>query len=530
MANTYHQQSIIDECENNLYAFATYLNPYYMYGDIHEEVFSWLGDGDSALRQLLLLPRGHLKSHCIAVFCVWKVTYEPWTTIVYLSSQDDLAKAQLYAMKTMMQSNRYKILWPEMFSEEKGEKGTWSAYAFDVDHPARKDRGIRDHTVLVKTVKSNAQGLHCDGLVGDDVVVPQFADTEVGRKELSNSLGYFSSILNPGGWMKYVGTRYHPRDAYDSMIKAKVQIWDSEKQDYVGERPVWDVKERVVESSPDRSGTGQFLWPKTESPLDPGKSYGFDIEELAKIRADYVSHGSLTHYYAQYYNDPNDVGTQRIDRGLFQYYDRKHITIDGTTVKHRNNRLNVTCAMDVAWSESSGADYTAIAVIGVDSEGFIYVLDLIRFKTSKFQEYYDAAVSLQQQWGFRKMLVESNAGGNFVAQEIEALVRRNGGNLVVDRRPSTWRQGSKQEKWAAILEPRYESRTIYHFKGGVTPYYEEEVLTAKPRHDDLKDAVTAAISISKPPAARKIIDYDEINNNVVSLNKRFGGRRRIKHA
>jgi len=428
-------------------------------------------------------------------------------------------------MKSMMTSDIYTAIWPEMFAENKGERGVWSAYAFDVDHPDRKAHGVRDHTVIIKTVKSNAQGLHSDGLVFDDVVVPQFADTAVGRNELSKSLGYFSSILNPGGWIKAVGTRYHPKDAYQSMIAARKGIWDEIEGAFTKEEPLWDVKERVVEDSPDRSGTGRFLWPRTQSTRDE-KSYGFDIRELAKIKADYQSHQGTVHFYSQYYNDPNDVGTNRIGRDKFQYYDQKHIVVSNGTVKHRGNRLNVYAAMDVAWSDHSKADYTAIAVIGIDSEGFIYVLDLIRFKTSNFQEYYESCVSLQQQWGFRKMVVETNAGGALVAQEIESLVRRNGGNLVVDRRASTSHQGTKAERWAAVLEPRYESKTIWHAKGGYTPTLEEELVSSKPAHDDLKDALCAAVSTAKPPASKRL-DYKEMNNGKIVYG-RFGGRVRVR--
>jgi hypothetical protein len=92
------------------------------------------------------------------VYAVWRITYQPWNTFVYLSSQEDLAKAQLYVIKSMMTSDRYRLYWPEMFNDD-GKDGTWSAYAFDVDHPERKERGIRDHTMIVKTVKSNSQGL-----------------------------------------------------------------------------------------------------------------------------------------------------------------------------------------------------------------------------------------------------------------------------------------------------------------------------------------------------------------------------------
>ena len=60
--------------ENDLFLFAKYVNPHYMYGDIHAQVFKWLAEDGLHNHQLLLMPRGHLKSHCIAVWCVWLIS------------------------------------------------------------------------------------------------------------------------------------------------------------------------------------------------------------------------------------------------------------------------------------------------------------------------------------------------------------------------------------------------------------------------------------------------------------------------
>lgn len=520
--------SIRDACESDLFTFARVMNPTYMYGDIHEEVFSWLSDPNASERQLLLLPRGHLKSHCIAVYCAWIITKNPWITIVYLASQEDLGKAQLYAIKQIMTSDTYLQLWPSMFSEEsaniKGERGAWSAFAFDVDHPDRKRRKVRDHTMIVKTVKSNAQGLHCDGLVYDDVVVPQFASTQTGRTELSRSLGYFNSILNPGGWIKAVGTRYDPSDAYQSMIDASYPVWDENTGEEVGQVKLWDVLEKVVEDSIDRSGRGLYLWPRTESPAT-GESYGFDINTLSKIKASYVAHEGLINFYSQYYNDPNAPGTERISRDKFQYYDPKNIKVSEERVYYNRQYLRVYCAMDVAWTDKDTSDFTAIAVIGIDKDGYIYVLDVDRFKTTDFLEYYERVQQLQLIWKFRRMLVETNAGGYLVAQEIEKFVRRNGGSLVVDRRPSTGRLGSKEERWASVLEPRYDSKSVFHKRGGLTQVLEEELVAARPKNDDLKDALCAAISIAVPPMGA--YEVNDVNyDNVVA--GRFGGRVRVR--
>jgi hypothetical protein len=50
----------------------------------------------------------------------------------------------------------------------------------------------------------------------------------------------------------------------------------------------------------------------------------------------------------------------------------------------------------------------------------------------------------------------------------------------------------------------------------------EEIVLERPPHDDLKDALTTAITIAVQPSRPK---YD---NNVVPIkfNRRFGGRRR----
>ena len=513
------KQEVVDICEHNLFAFAKLINPHYVYGDIHEELFAWLQSGISD-RQLALLPRGHLKSHCIAVYCVWRITFQPWISIVYMSAGEDLAKDQIYAIKNMLTSPPYQKYWPEVLENEEGQREQWSAYSFNVDHPERKRRGIRDHSLIVKTVKSNAIGLHCDLVIFDDVVVPAFAYTRTGRAEVNRSLSQFTSILNPGGEIKAVGTRYHPDDAYQSMIEAQVPIWNAEERVFEGTKPLWAVMEYEVEDEGD--GTGFFLWPRVQD-SETGEGYGFDPQILATIRADYASKGEIGQYHSQYYNNPNAVDSQAINRSMFQYYDRQRLEHKGSHWYAGKEKLSIFAAMDVAWTEHDSSDYTAIAIIGLDSEGFIWVLDLIQFKTNNFAQYYDEVISLHYKWGFKKIRVETNAGGQFVKNELERLIRQNGNVLVVEGKATQRNSGNKLERKAATLEWRYDAKTIWHYKGGLISDLEEQVILQKPRHDDLVDALIAAIEISKPPGRRVTMDTEETSN--IIYDSRFGGRR-----
>ena len=99
------------KAEGNLFTFAKLLNPGYVYGEIHKEAFDWLqqyslfGVGESrASNKLLMFPRAHLKSHCMAVWATWIITRHPEVTMLYLSATAELAEIQLYAVKSMMES------------------------------------------------------------------------------------------------------------------------------------------------------------------------------------------------------------------------------------------------------------------------------------------------------------------------------------------------------------------------------------------------------------------------------------------
>ena len=108
MATKRTKEQIKEAAENDLFTFACLVNHNYAYGDIHERVYRWLSNDHASKRQLLLLPRGHLKSHCIATWAAWEITRKPWTSIVYLSAAEDLAKDQIYAIKNMMTSPIYR--------------------------------------------------------------------------------------------------------------------------------------------------------------------------------------------------------------------------------------------------------------------------------------------------------------------------------------------------------------------------------------------------------------------------------------
>lgn len=503
--------SIIDEireaAELDLYTFARLVSPQRLYGDIHKEVFTWLMS-DEKPNQLLLLPRSHMKSHCIAVWCAWWITKHPDTTILYLSATSDLAEKQLFAIKQIIDSDIYRRYWPDMIHPEEGKRAKWSSSEIMVDHPVRVREGVRDPTIRAAGLTTTTTGSHSDVLVPDDVVVPDNAYTEEGRRKVAASMSQMASILNTGGLVKACGTRYHPADQYSLWLTQTMQVYDDDGN-LVDEELIWDIFERTVETN------GVFIWPRESR--DDGKQFGFDRKELARISAMYTDR---TQFFAQYYNDPNDPESNRLDHSRFQYYDQVRLRQEDGTWYLGSKRLNVYAAIDFAFSRSKKADYTAIVVVGMDSEGFIYILDMARFKTDRIADYYERVIALHSKWQFKKLRAEVTVAQSIICNDLKDRIRQEGMTILIDESRPTRNQGSKEERIAAILEPRYENLTIFHYRGGHTPALEEELLLARPQHDDLKDCLASVVEIAKSPSSRHNHDNE---TNVVSFSSRFGG-------
>lgn len=507
------KDKIKELAEKDFVVFAKLVNPSRVYGEVHLEVMRWLSADKASLDQLLLLPRGHMKSHLIAVWCAWHITNHPDTTILYVSATEDLATSQLYAIKNILESEVYRRYWPEMIHPEEAKREEWAAKNIMVDHPLRKERGVRDRTVAARSVGGNTTGLHCDVIVFDDIVVPQNAYTEDGRKKVMASYSQFSSIANAGAITKVVGTRYHGNDIYHNLMEMEAEEYDDEGN-VTHSKKLFDTFIREVYDD-----TGTFLWPREQCPKS-GKWFGFDNTTLAKIRAKYIQAGERAQYYAQYFNNPNDPESDRVDGTNFQYYERRYLTCTDDTWYYNGKPLAVFCAGDLAYTTNAKSDYTAFAVLGLDADGFIYILELDQFKTDKYDVYYKAIYRLWDKWRFKKCRIESNAGANIIVEYIKTEFRKDGAAIAVEGKQS---RGEKVERAAAILEPRYASSSVFHYKGGYTSVYEEQLMLARPAHDDLKDAVSAAMEISKPPSARSSRGTTRRGDNIVT-HERFGGR------
>lgn len=505
-------EEIRQAAESDLSTFISLVAPEQVLGQCHEDVISWWTREDAKSHQLLLFPRDHGKSRLIAYRVAWEITKDPTLRVLYISATANLAEKQLSFIKGILTSPIYRRYWPEHVNEEEGKRTRWTVSEISLDHPLRKKENIRDPSVFTGGLTTSLTGLHCDIAVLDDIVVYENAYTLEGREKVKSQYSLLSSIEGSDAREWVVGTRYHSKDLYNDLMQMVEDVYDDNGEKET-EQSIYEVLEKAVESEGD--GAGEFLWPRQKR--KDGKWFGFDRQILAKKRGQYLDRGQ---FRAQYYNDPTDPDNVPVRKEKFQYFERKFLTRDNGVWYYKSNRLNVFAAVDFAFSLSKKADYTAIVVIGIDSENNVYVLDIDRFKTDRINDYFDHILQLVMKWSFRKIRAEVTVAQSAIVRQLKDLIRQHGLSLSVDEFRPNKSQGNKQERISAVLEPRYDNLQIWHYKGGNTQYLEEELSTRNPAHDDVIDALASAVDMAVKPSSSVIRNK---KSNIIWANSKFRG-------
>ena len=502
------REAIRVQAENDFVFFIKLVAPYLLMGAIHVELAQWLTRQGGKDNKLVLLPRGHMKSKIAAYLAAWWITKNPAETILYVSATSPLAEKQLYQIKQVIDSPVYRRYWPDMIHPEEGKREKWAVEEICVDHPIRKLEGIRDPTVKATGLTGSTTGFHASKVILDDLVVPTNAYTDEGRDKVAALYSQLASIENPGAEEAVFGTRYDPRDLYNTLLLMKESVFDDEGE-VIDESLVYDVFQRVVETD------GEFLWPRQQR--QDGTLFGFDAKILARIKAKYVD---STQYYSQYYNNPNSSDNAPIDSSKFQYYERNLLKQNEGSWFIKERKLNIYAAIDFAFSLSKKADYTALVVVGVDGGGNYYVLEIDRFKTDRIVEYYSHIVKQQQKWGFRKIRAEVTVAQRSIVNELkESYIKPNGISLSIDEYNPSRHEGAKEERIASILEPKYDNLQVWHYRGGNCQSLEEELVMRRPPHDDIKDALANAINIAVIP--KQWSSHASVSS--IKSHPRFGG-------
>lgn len=163
------------------------------------------------------------------------------------------------------------------------------------------------------------------------------------------------------------------------------------------------------------------------------------------------------------------------------------IKYEETPPKQLRPNWKIAIGVDLAISEKTTADFTAVAVLGRSPEGIVHVMDIRRERTS-FASQVELIKSMASKWEPDVIGIESTAYQRAMVQAISAATTYTVRGIKTTKDKITN---------FSPLEARYEHGQVYHSRN-LPPYFEQELLSfPNGEHDDMVDACRLAFEALK---------------------------------
>lgn len=266
-----------------------------------------------------------------------------------------IAKGFLRQIKREFESNALlKELYPDILWENPHrESPKWSE---DEGIVLRRKSNPKESTVEAHgLVDGQPTSRHFSVRVYDDVVTRESVTTPEMIKKTTEAWELSDNLGTEDGIVRTIGTRYHLHDTYNTMMKRKV------------------VTPRLYPATEDGTVEGEPVLLSREA-----------LDEKYRIQGSYV-------FNCQMLQNPIADKSQGFKSSWLQYY------IDNNPEPNKYSTMNKLILIDPANEKKKKSDYTAMWVLGYNSDNKIYVLDMIRDKMN-LHERTTALMDLHKRW------------------------------------------------------------------------------------------------------------------------------------
>jgi predicted phage terminase large subunit-like protein len=441
-------------CKNSLHFLCTKILGYNDWDKVHDDVEEFVNR--KSIRKLLLIPRGHLKTAIVTKgFAIQSLLKNPDVRILIANQVWDKSREMLYEIKQLLTE---KTDLPKLFGDFISER--WREDDIVI---RQRRKALAAPTIGTSGVEAELTSSHYDIIILDDLQGEKNFQTPEQREKVKRYYRSMIDLIEPGGLIIVIGTRWHLDDVYQYII-------DNESEYY-------DISVRkVIEDN-------KIIFPKKfQKKFNPQTKAWDSVPYHCTDYIDYLKKRPSEEFSSQYMNDPIDSQNQIFKKEYFKYYDR------------RPERLFVSMTIDPAISEKQSADYFAINVAGMDENYKIYVLDTLKGHW-KVAESIDNIFSMYQKWHPSVVGLETIAYQKALKSWLEEKMRERGVYFPI----TELRRNTNESKEFRIkaLEPFYRDGLVYH-----APWMkslETELLQfPKGKHDDEIDSLASQLDLLVP--------------------------------
>ena len=418
--------------------------------NFHREIYQMY---ESGLDRIAIgAPRGHAKSTVTdLVYLAWEIVNKKKHFVLLVSDTYSQAVLFLESLKAEFEGNeRLQTFYGDMTSKN------WS------------EGEVVANGIMIKALGAGmkVRGLKYreyrpDLILIDDLENDELVENKDRREKLER---WYNGALIPsmgdGGRVVIIGTILH----YDSLLCKILDIGKYKEYSKKTYRAIND---------------GKALWPEH-----------LDIEQLEKIKKEYIEKGQASLFYSEYMNDPIDKESQEFKREFFQYRTWEEL-----------NRLQTRCylTIDTAISEKASGDYTGLTLNWVDKENK-WTLKAWHERLSP-KGLIDKIFDLHYAFKIDTIGIEETIYLQAIKPFFEDECRvRNTFPKIVELKHN---QQAKETRIRAIL-PRYESKSVFHIQEECNDLEEELLTFPKGVHDDVLDSTAYQNQIAEAPMYRAV--------------------------
>lgn len=448
-------------CKTSLQFLCTKILGYNDWDIVHDDIEKFITR--KSLRKLLLVPRGHLKTAIVTKgFTIQSILRNPDVRILIANQVWDKSREMLYEIKQLLTE---KTDLPKLFGEFVSER--WRED--DIVIRQRK-KALAAPTVGTSGVEAELTSSHYDIIILDDLQGEKNFQTPEQREKVKRYYRSMIDLIEPGGLIIVIGTRWHLDDVYQYIIDNEADYYDISVR-------------KVLED-------GKIIFPKKfQKKFDPKTKSWEAVNYHCEDYIDYLKKRPSEEFSSQYMNDPIDSQNQIFKKDYFKYWD------------HRPERLYVTMTIDPAISEKQSADYFAIDISGMDENYNIYRLDCAKGHW-KVAESIDNIFSMYNKWHPNGVGLEVVAYQKALKSWLEEKMRERGIYFpITELKRST---NESKEFRIKALEPFFRDGKIFHARWMKS--FEEEALSfPKGKHDDELDAFSSQLEMLIPGDAQSSV-------------------------
>lgn len=455
-----------------LEGFATScLTPYYddasQFADFHREWWDLCCSKDKFVA--IAAPRGHSKSTTITIsYTLATVLFRERRYVLIVADTEAQAALFLGTIKQILYDSEQIH---NLFGIPVGPKGVEFVKDTETDIIVR----FADQTsfrIVAKGAEQKLRGMLWNGQRPDLIVIDDLLNEElVANKDRRDKLrrwvyGSLIPCRSERGIIRWVGTVMNLDDPFCSLMpndNAKDTVHEDLKTWSKRKKGMW----KAVLYKAHNGDYSKLLWPQRKT-----------VEFFKELRQDFEEQGIPEVYACEMLNNPVDDSIRYFRKGDF---------LPMTEEDRKKNKTYYITA-DLAISLKDRADYTAIIIGGMDSNGQLHIVNTIRERLSG-DEIVDTLFTLQKIYNPLAVGIEDTQISKAIGPYLNRAMMETGNYMnIVMLKPH--RQDKIQR--ARSIQARMRAGQVKFDKtADWWDHFQDECMSfPRAKHDDLVDALS----------------------------------------